>query len=164
AQTTAKMTFTYPIGKCPDGTKPDPNENYTVTLGPNFDLTNPDVAKGGHKPVTPKKPRLHPTQLDIVTDLLKVKKTGTVTIVLTGKWLNFTEHDVFSGADEGAQEVFCDVTFAKDRKSLTFTVLPNVTYPYASYILGLVADDKDPKSADKLTAFIDPGVDNDGFQ
>src|SRR3569833_750457 len=139
----AKLTFAYPIGKCPNGTTPDPSENYVITLGANFKLTNPDAGKSGHPQGKPKNPRPHPTQLDIVTDLLETGKIGTLTIVLDRK-LNFVAHDIaFTGGDANAQSVFCGVTFSADGRSLTVTLRPVSARPYASYTLGLIADDND---------------------
>ena len=173
-----KITFNFPIPTaCPAGTTVDPNENYTITLGPSFKLTDPDVTKGGHKEGKPNgPPKSHPTKLDIQTDLLSLTNgmAGTVTIILSQK-LDFASHPTtsdptlpqlaFNGADDGATKIFCNPQFGTKSgyPALTFTVLPNAQIPYGSYILGLVAHDKTAGDPDELPVFIDPGVDNNGF-
>lgn len=173
---TQKITFNFPIPKdCPAGTNVDQTETYTITLGPNFKLTDPDVTKGGHKEGKPNGPgRPHPTKLDITTNLLTLGngKAGSVTIYLSDK-LDFAAHPTlqdpmatdlaFNGADENAPKIFCHPIYGTNPTSLSFTVLANAQAPYGSYILGLVAHDKTQGDPDILPIFIDPGVDNNGF-
>jgi hypothetical protein len=165
----AKITFNYPIKPCPPGTNPSANEHYTITLGPNFSLNHPVVSFTG-PPVGPSPhPPTHHTRLDLVTNLLHANAVGTVTIVLaSNSYLHFGAHGVagqqdlaFEGADANAAQIFCGVTYGTSPESLTFTVIPNASAPYASYILGLVADEH-PQTVYTLPIFIDPGVDNQG--
>jgi len=162
-----KISFNFPISACSGGTTPNPSESYGIEIGPNFKLDSPAVklTYPGNRPKKGTYRPKQPTKLDIATDLANSTQPGTVTITLKkNSNLTFaTGGMAFSGGDSNSSSIFCGPNVAKNTSgedTLTFTVLPHAGA--ASYILGLVAADSDPNSADVLPILIDPIVDNNG--
>jgi hypothetical protein len=161
-------TGSLPIEACTGVSAPQAGQEYDLSIGKDFTLTDPKVAKSGHKEGSPH-PQKHKTVLDIVMSGLNEGQSATVKISLDDDLLSFpdTVDLAVRGNDASSQAIFCGVTFGPSApggtpRYLTFTVHRDAGGPtYATYNLGLVATDKKDASY-KLPVFIDPGVDNNG--
>jgi hypothetical protein len=159
---------------------PATDQQYSLTLGPNFQMRNADAPHGGHREGPRKSiPNHNPTLMDIFTQLngTSGSQWATVTIQIQQppgqNWLHLrTDGVAVRGGEKGAQDVFCDVkldptgagTPQYDPQWVSFrTHRDGTAETYGTYNLGLIVKDEKPQNSGyELPVFIDPGVDNEG--